>query len=175
MCSAICLFLFHFFPVNDFIFLFLDEDEDNYRSGKRPHLLFESDGDCEMGEDLLVDKKNDPSFDDLCGEATFFDGNCASSEAQNENWGLLSGHILARVFHFMRSDMKSLISSAATCKRWNLAAKFYRSLCTQIDLSSAGPGCTDSMFWNIMVGYLFRFFFFLWFFNHLLEPSNYSH
>lgn len=116
-----------------------------------------------MEEDLLVDKKNDPSFDDLCGEASFVDGDCASSEVENQNWGLLNGRILARVFHFIRSDMKSLISSAATCKRWNLAAKLYRNLCTQVDLSSAGPGCTDSMFWNIMVGYLFSFFFSLCF------------
>lgn len=127
-------------------------DEDNYRSGRRAHLSFgESDGDSEMEEGVLVENKKDPSFDDLCGEATFV-GEHVCSEAENENWGLLNGHVLARVFHFIRSDMKSLVSSAATCKRWNLAAKFYRNLCTQVDLSSAGPGCTDSMFQNIMGG-----------------------
>lgn len=110
-----------------------------------------------MEVDLLSEKKNDPYFDDLCGEATFLDDNSTRSEAENENWGLLNGQILARVFHFMRSDMKSLISSAATCKRWNFAAKFYRNLCTQVDLSSSGPSCTDSMFRNIMVGYFFSF------------------
>ncbi|XP_020270405.1 histone-lysine N-methyltransferase ATXR3-like isoform X2 [Asparagus officinalis] len=124
------------------------KSDDNYRAGKRARLLFdESDGDSEM------EGKGDPSFDDLCGEVTFVDGNSASPDVGNKNWGLLNGHILARVFHFIRSDMKSLVSSAATCKRWNLAAKFYRNLCTQVDLSSVGPICTDSMFRNIMDGY----------------------
>ncbi|XP_008793621.3 histone-lysine N-methyltransferase ATXR3-like [Phoenix dactylifera] len=124
------------------------------RSAKRARLLAdESDGASEMEDDLLAGQKNDCSFDHLCGDAVFIEDNCIGSKTENESWGLLNGRILGRVFHFLKADMKSLISSAATCKHWNAVVKFYKNLCRHVDLSNAGSRCSDSMFLSIMGGY----------------------
>jgi len=66
----------------------------------------------------------------------------------------LDGHVLARVFHFLRSDIKSLAFVSLTCKHWRAAVGFYKDISRQIDLSSLGPNCTDSILLNIMVGFL---------------------
>ncbi|XP_029117517.2 histone-lysine N-methyltransferase ATXR3 [Elaeis guineensis] len=133
---------------------FWRSEDGTSRSAKRVRLLAdESDGDYEMEDDLLAGQKNDCSFEELCDEADFVEDIGTGSETENESWGLLKGHVLARVFHFLRADMKSLISSAATCKRWNAVVKFYRNLCRHVDLSNTGPRCTDSMFRSIMGGY----------------------
>ncbi|XP_077243423.1 histone-lysine N-methyltransferase ATXR3-like isoform X2 [Tasmannia lanceolata] len=126
--------------------------KDHIRAGKRGRLLFdESEEEYEMDEDLHTIQKND--FDELCGEATIGEENSMRPQTETESWGLLNGHILARVFHFLKTDLKSLAFSAATCKCWNTALKFYRDISRQVDFSSAGPNCNDSMFWNIMSGY----------------------
>ncbi|CAA6671908.1 unnamed protein product [Spirodela intermedia] len=70
-----------------------------------------------------------------------------------ESWGMLSSHILARIFHFLRTDTKSLILSAATCKHWRAAVQSYKNICKQVDLSFLGSSCTDSVFQSIMSGY----------------------
>jgi hypothetical protein len=70
------------------------------------------------------------------------------------SWGLLDGHVLARVFHFLRLDMKSLAFVSLTCKHWRAAVGFYKDMSKQIDLSSLGPNCTDSILLNVMVGFL---------------------
>lgn len=127
-----------------------------YREGKRSRFLVdESDEDSEMEDALLSNEKNDWSFEDLCGEADIFQDN-ATSQTENGSWGLLNGHILARVFHFLKGDMKSLLSSATTCKHWNASVNFYRSICRHVDLSSVGPKCTDTVLQSLMVG-LFSF------------------
>ena len=102
-----------------------------------------------MYEDILASKKDDCCFEDLFHESALLEEN--TTIAETESWGLLNGHVLARIFHFLRADMKSLISSAATCRRWNTAAKYYRNTCRFVDLSSIGPQCTDSVFLGIMV------------------------
>ncbi|XP_077254002.1 histone-lysine N-methyltransferase ATXR3-like [Tasmannia lanceolata] len=128
--------------------------KDNIRAGKRGRLLFdESEEDYEMDEDLQTSQKNDFLFEELCGEAAIGGENSVGSQIETESWGLLNGRILARVFHFLRSDLKSLAFSAATCKCWNTALKFYRDISRQVDFSSAGPNCKDSMFSNIMSAY----------------------
>ncbi|XP_065013683.1 histone-lysine N-methyltransferase ATXR3-like isoform X1 [Musa acuminata AAA Group] len=124
-----------------------------YREGKRSRFLVdESDEDSEMEDALLSNEKNDWSFEDLCGEADIFQDN-ATSQTENGSWGLLNGHILARVFHFLKGDMKSLLSSATTCKHWNASVNFYRSICRHVDLSSVGPKCTDTVLQSLMGGY----------------------
>ncbi|KAF6173975.1 hypothetical protein GIB67_039926 [Kingdonia uniflora] len=97
----------------------------------------------------------DDNFEELCGDSTFKEENCGSctAEAEMENWGLLNGQILARVFHFLRSDMKSLAFSAASCKHWNSAVNSYRGISRLVDFSDAGLNCTDFMFRKIMSGY----------------------
>ncbi|XP_042477330.1 histone-lysine N-methyltransferase ATXR3-like isoform X2 [Macadamia integrifolia] len=128
------------------------EDEASLRACKRARMAVnESEEDDEVED--LIKRKDDCSFEDFCGGTIFGEGNDASPEVESESWGLLNCNILARVFHFLRADLKSLAFSAATCKRWNAAARFYRDISRQIDFSSAGPKCTDSMFVSIMDGY----------------------
>lgn len=110
----------------------------------------ESDEFFETEEDLF-DQKNDDSFEELCGAAVFADDSSKNSAKDGDSWGLLNGQILARVFHFLKSDTKALSSSAATCKRWNTAVKFYKQICRHVDVSSFGASCSDTMFRSIMV------------------------
>jgi hypothetical protein len=121
-------------------------------SAKRARLLpNQSDEDIDIYEDILASKKDDWCFEDLCPEGALVEENSANSIAETESWGLLDGHVLARIFHFLRADVKSLISSAATCRLWNTTAKYYRNTCRFVDLSSVGLQCTDSVFRDIMV------------------------
>jgi len=132
-----------------FSFVSLTEDGG---SAKRAKLLpDQSDEDIHLSEDILASRKEDICFEELCDGASSVDNDSVNPRAGNESWGLLNGHVLARIFHFMRADVKSLISSAATCRSWNAAAKYYRNMCRFIDLSSVGPLCTDSVFCDIMV------------------------
>ncbi|WOK96446.1 histone-lysine N-methyltransferase ATXR3-like isoform X1 [Canna indica] len=125
-----------------------------YRDGKRPRLLFgDSDEDSEMEDALLINEKNDYLFEDLCSEADVFEDHTITSQTDNGGWGLLNCRILARIFHFIKSDMKSLVCSAATCKHWNTSVNIYRSICRHVDFSSAGPKCTDAVFHHLMDGY----------------------
>ncbi|KAG6494485.1 hypothetical protein ZIOFF_049517 [Zingiber officinale] len=124
-----------------------------YRDGKRARLLIgDSDEDSEMGEAVIPSEKLDCSFEELCGECDVFADLVTTSQAENENWGLLNGRILARIFHFLKSDMKSLVYSASTCKHWNTLVNFYRNICKHFDLSSVGPKCTDAIFHLLMGG-----------------------
>ncbi|KAG9454280.1 hypothetical protein H6P81_007184 [Aristolochia fimbriata] len=109
----------------------------------------------ELIEDLQARLKHDVSFEDLYGEASFDleNNQYANPPAEIENWGELNGSVLARVFHFLRTDFKSLAFSAATCKSWNRAVKVYRSISRQVDFSPLGSQCTDTMFWNILKDY----------------------
>lgn len=121
------------------------------RFGKRSRSWLDESDECFETEEDLFDQKNDVSFEELCGVAIFADDGSENSTKDDESWGLLNGQILARVFHFLRSDMKALASSAATCKRWNAAVKFYKHICRNVDVSSFGASCSDAMFRSIMV------------------------
>lgn len=121
-------------------------------STKRARLLpDQSDEYTDMSEDILASQKDDCCFEDLFEGAAHVKESPLNSRTESESWGLLNEHVLARIFHFLRADVKSLISSAATCSWWNTAAKYYRSVCRFIDLSSLGPQCTDNVFHDIMV------------------------
>lgn len=102
--------------------------------------------------------KTESAFEDLCGDTSFCREESVCSDSGVEGWGSLDGHVLARVFHFLRADMKSLAFASMTCKHWRAAVRFYRGISRHIDLSSLGPNCTDSIFLNIMVGFAFVFF-----------------
>ncbi|ERN12742.1 histone-lysine N-methyltransferase ATXR3 [Amborella trichopoda] len=128
--------------------------KDFNRFGKRSRLLIdESEEEDDTAMDLGKLQSANYSFDDLCGETAFPQETCANIATGSDGWGLLNGHILARIFHFLRADFKSLAVSAVTCKQWNMAVKFYKDLCVQVDLSSMGLNCTDSIFQYIMSGY----------------------
>lgn len=124
------------------------------RAAKRARVLVdESDDDYEVDEDLLHHRQKDEiAFEDLCGDATFPGEESTSLEV--ESWGFLDGHILARIFHFLQSDLKSLSFASVTCKHWRAAVRFYKDISKQVDLSSLGPNCTNSTFMNVMVSYI---------------------
>lgn len=110
-----------------------------------------SEEEYDIEDELQSTAKDEPAFEDLCGDVTFQEQESACSVTEMGNWGLLDGHVLTRVFHFMRSDMKSLSFASLTCKHWRAAVRFYRGIARQVDLSSLGPNCSDSVLQNIMV------------------------
>lgn len=97
-------------------------------------------------------QRDDISFEDLCNGNAFNREEIVSLENGLGSWGLLDGHVLARVFHFLRSDMTSLAIASCTCKQWRAAVRFYRDISSQVNLSSLGHSCTDSIIWTVMVG-----------------------
>lgn len=116
-----------------------------------------SEEEYEIEDELQSTRKDEPTFEDLCGDSTFLEQDSTCSVTEMGNWGLLDGHVLARVFHFLRSDMKSLAFASLTCKHWRAAVRFYKGITRQVDMSSVGPNCTDSVVWNIMVcSWLFK-------------------
>ncbi|WCJ37690.1 Histone-lysine N-methyltransferase ATXR3 [Euphorbia peplus] len=130
------------------------KSEIDARAGKRARLqVEESEDDYATDEDMQAVQKDETTFEELCADATFHGQTSAGLETQLDSWGLLDGRMLARVFHFLRSDMKSLVFSSLTCKHWRAAVSFYKDISTQVDLSHLGPDCTDSMIRNIMSGY----------------------
>ena len=130
--------------------------EGDARAAKRARLLIdEIDEDCEIEEDMQTIPKEESTFDDLCGDATFYNEERPNTETEMRSWGLLDGCVLARVFHFLRSDMKSLALVSLTCKHWRAVVSFYKDISRQIDLSSLGPNCIDSILLSIMVCFTF--------------------
>lgn len=124
--------------------------EGDARAGKRARLLVdESEEDDEMEDALTI--QDESTFEDLCGDASFPREESAGSETESGSWGLLDGHMLARIFHFLRSDIKSLTIASSTCIQWRAAARFYKDISRQVDLSSVGPNCTDSAIGIILV------------------------
>lgn len=109
--------------------------------------------DNEMEEDTL--HKVETTFEQLCGDTNFHREESMCSEIEAGSWGLLDGHMLARVFHFLRSDMKSLVFASLTCKHWRAAVSFYKGISIQVDLSSVGLNCTDLMVRSIMVSFIY--------------------
>ncbi|KAF9663308.1 hypothetical protein SADUNF_Sadunf17G0026700 [Salix dunnii] len=122
------------------------------RAGKRALMQpAQNDEDYEMQEGTL--HKDETTFEQLCGDTNFHREESMCSEIEAGSWGLLDGHTLARVFHFLRSDMKSLVFASLTCKKWRAAVSFYKGISIQVDLSSGPPNCTDLIMRSIMNGY----------------------
>lgn len=113
----------------------------------------ESGEDSEM-EDTQMFQKDELTFEDLCGDATFQIEGSGSAGTMGIYWGLLDGHALARVFHLLRYDVKSLAFASMTCRHWKATINSYKEISRQVDLSSLGPNCTDSRLRSIMVNTL---------------------
>ena len=99
----------------------------------------------EMEKDILLVQKDESTLEDLCSNTTFHQEDIILAEMGSENWGLLDGNVLARVFHFLKTDVKSLAFAALTCKHWRVAVRFFKGVSRRVDLSSVGSLCTDSM------------------------------
>lgn len=132
--------------------------EGDARAAKRARLLVDESEDDEVEDDDQTVVKTESTFDDLWADTDAFCGEqSVSSESGIGGCGILDGHVLARIFHFLRADMKSLAFASLTCKHWRAAVRFYRDVSRQVDLSSLGPNCTDRIFVNIMVRFTFVF------------------
>jgi hypothetical protein len=119
-------------------------------------LVDDSEEDSGLEDDVTIDK-NEPTFEDLFGDATFPEEEIGIADTKVGSWGLLDGPVLARIFHFLRSDFKSLVFASMTCKHWSAAVRFYKEVSIQVNLSSLGHSCTDTVLWNIMVGLIYIF------------------
>ncbi|KAG5242045.1 histone-lysine N-methyltransferase ATXR [Salix suchowensis] len=128
------------------------KSEIDARVGKRAWMQPDQiDEDNDMDEE--TSHKVQTTFEQLCGDSNFYREESMCSDIEAGSWGLLDGHTLARIFHFLKSDLKSLVFASLTCKHWRAAVSFYKGISIQVDLSSVGPNCTDLMVRNIMNGY----------------------
>ncbi|PIN14920.1 histone H3 (Lys4) methyltransferase complex, subunit SET1 [Handroanthus impetiginosus] len=107
----------------------------------------------EMEDVALTSLKDECEFDDLRADVTFSKTDEVNSTFERGSWDLLDGHVLARVFHFLRSDMKSLVYAALTCKHWRSVVKFYKDISKQVNFCAIAPTCSDSMIVKIMNDY----------------------
>ncbi|CDY22935.1 BnaA01g18730D [Brassica napus] len=120
---------------------------------KRVRLMAGESGDHSEVKDAQIFQKDESTFEDLCGDATFHVEGSGSSGSVGMYWDLLDGHVLARVFHLLRYDVKSLAFASMTCRHWKAIVSSYKDISRQVDLSSLGPNCTDSRLWSIMNTY----------------------
>ncbi|XP_022845527.1 histone-lysine N-methyltransferase ATXR3-like [Olea europaea var. sylvestris] len=125
---------------------------DHFRPSKRARAEG-SEVEDEMEEDTSTFMKDKCTFDDLCSNVTFCIGDEADSEIERGSWDLLDGHVLARVFHFLSADLKSLFNASLTCKHWQSVVKFYKNISKQVDFLAIAPYCTDAMILKIMNNY----------------------
>lgn len=124
---------------------------DHMRASKR--LRFDGSEDEYDMEDVLTTLKDTWSFDDICHDANFSQEQTVDSEVEKGSWVELEGQVLARVFHFLRADVKSFYNVGLTCKRWRSVLSSYKNVSRQVDFSSIAPICNDAVLWNIMVIY----------------------
>jgi len=118
-------------------------------------LVDDSDEDSDLEDGDFTIEKDESSFEDLCGDATLPEDEIGVTDSQMGSWDNLDGRVLARIFHFLKSDLKSLVFASMTCKRWRASVRFYKEMSIQVNLSSLGHSCTDTMLWNILVGLIY--------------------
>ncbi|XP_047944061.1 histone-lysine N-methyltransferase ATXR3-like [Salvia hispanica] len=127
-------------------------NSDHFRASKRARI----DGieeEFETDDDVLTFQNDNCDFDELCADVSFIKVDKLDSELERGSWDLLDGNILARIFHFLRADVKSLYYAALTCKHWRSVAKYYKDISRQIDFCAIGPNCSDSTILKIMKDY----------------------
>ncbi|KAH6780543.1 hypothetical protein C2S52_011780 [Perilla frutescens var. hirtella] len=127
-------------------------NSDHFRASKRARI----DGieeEYEMDDDVLSLQNDKCEFDELCADVSFRKGDEVDSDLERGSWDLLDGNILARIFHFLRADVKSLFYAALTCKHWRSVVQYYKDISRQIDFCAIGPNCSDSTILKIMNDY----------------------
>ncbi|XP_055823205.1 histone-lysine N-methyltransferase ATXR3 [Solanum dulcamara] len=128
------------------------ESNPDFRASKKVR-CHGSEEEYEMEEDISVFQNDECQFDDLCSDETFNRETITKSAIENGSWDLLDDHVLARIFHFLKTDVKSLVYASLTCKHWRSTVKIYKGISRQVDLLSVASSCTDSMMQKIMNGY----------------------
>ncbi|KAK6134868.1 hypothetical protein DH2020_031409 [Rehmannia glutinosa] len=125
---------------------------EHFRTNKRAR-IHEVEEELDMVDDVLTSQDDGCEFDDLCGNVSFSGGVEVDSGVERGSWDLLDGHILARVFHFLKADVKSLFYAALTCKHWRSVVKFYKDISRQVDFCAIAPKCSDSVILKLMNDY----------------------
>ncbi|KAL6570677.1 hypothetical protein OROGR_000227 [Orobanche gracilis] len=124
---------------------------DHFHTNKRARIHgFEEE--YEMVEDVPDFQDVECQFDDLCGDV-IFTGVEVNSVVERGSWDLLDGHTLARVFHFLKADVRSLFCAALTCKHWQSVVNFYKDVSRQVDFCAIAPKCSDSVILKVMNDY----------------------
>lgn len=126
--------------------------EGDAHASKRARMLVDESEDSDFKDGSLIIENDESTLEALCGDATFSGEESSITVSKVGSWGLLDGRMLARVFHFLRSDLKSLVFASMTCKHWRASVMFYKEVSRNVNLSSLGHSCTDSIVWNIVVG-----------------------
>lgn len=127
----------------------------DFRASKKAR-FHGSEEEYEMEEDISGFQNDECQFDDLCGDETFNRETITKPGIESGSWGLLDGRVLARIFHFLKADVKSLAYAALTCKHWRSTVKIYKGISSQVDLLSVASSCTDSTMLKIMVCFCFH-------------------
>ncbi|XP_061364392.1 histone-lysine N-methyltransferase ATXR3-like [Gastrolobium bilobum] len=129
------------------------KSEGDAHAAKRARMMVDgSEEDSDLEDVDLTIEKDGSTFEDLCRDASFPE-EFGITDSDVGSRGLLDGRVMAQIFHFLRSDLKSLVFASMTCKHWRTAVRFYREVSRQVNLTSLGHSCTDSMLWNIMNAY----------------------
>lgn len=129
------------------------KSEGDAHAAKRARMLVDdSEGGSDSEDGDVSIEKDESTFEDLCGDSTFPE-DVGITDSDVGSWGILDGCVIARIFHFLKSDLKSLVFASLTCKRWRAAVRFYKEMSIQVNLSSFGHSCTDTMLWNILNAY----------------------
>ncbi|KAL2328317.1 hypothetical protein Fmac_021744 [Flemingia macrophylla] len=130
------------------------ENEGHGHASKRARILVhDSEEDLDFEDGSSTVEKDESTFEALYSDATFFGEGSGITDSIVGSWGLLDGHILARVFHCLRSDLKSLAFASMACKHWRATVRSYKVVSGHVNLSSLGHSCTDSIMWNILNAY----------------------
>ncbi|XP_020232383.1 histone-lysine N-methyltransferase ATXR3 isoform X1 [Cajanus cajan] len=134
--------------------IYWKSEGDGHASKRARMLVDDSEEDSDFEDGSLTIEKNESTFEALCGDATFSGEGSGITDSMVGSWGLLEGRLLARVFHCLRSDLKSLVFASMTCKHWRATVRSYKVVSRHVNLSSLGHSCTDSIMWNILNAYV---------------------
>jgi len=136
--------------------IFISEG-DTHASKRARVLVDDSDEEGDFEDGSFIIENDESTLVALSGDVTFFTEESGVTVSNEGRWGLLDGRMLARVFHFLRSDLKSLVFASMTCKHWKASVRFYKEVSRNVNLSSLGHSCTDSILWDIVVGLVYIF------------------
>ncbi|CAJ1956392.1 unnamed protein product [Sphenostylis stenocarpa] len=111
--------------------LYWKSDGDAHAAKRARMLVDDSEDDSDFEDGNVTIEKDESTFEDLCGDATLPEEEIGVTDSEMGSWDNMDGRVLARVFHFLKSDLKSLVFASMTCKRWRAAVRFYKGVSIQ--------------------------------------------
>lgn len=105
-------------------------------------------------ENTSISMEEEYSFDEISSDTNFNGEERAGANIGTGNWDGLNGQVLARIFHFLRADMKSLVNVGLTCRLWRSVLHCYQNISRKVDLSSIALSCNDAVMWSMMVNFI---------------------